>query len=189
MLLNVFLTNCIDDPVYAIWSGWRCRGPTSRTWRGTCPAYLNDRVPVTRFYRGVDVHRKMEGTRVFGQVHRGRRRLLIDYLDALVPRRTHVSTRSLASGSGLLLCRQRCTTRVDTATNFALRASWRCERWTFAWRLRPGAWSTANVSSPRFPSVTERLSIPDLPLARRTAWTMARICGHLLRLASAWNSS
>jgi hypothetical protein len=62
---------------------------------GVAPAHPRDYVPVVRFYRGMVVRRKMEGIRVFGQFHRDFRRALIEYLDALDPRRVHASTRGL----------------------------------------------------------------------------------------------
>ena len=59
------------------------------------PAHPRDYVPVARFYRGMIVQRKMEGIRVFDQLHRDFRRALIEYLDGLDPRRVHVSTHGL----------------------------------------------------------------------------------------------
>lgn len=59
------------------------------------PTHPRDYVPVARFYRGMVVRRKMEGMRVFGQLHRDFRWALIGYLDGLDPRRVHVSTYGL----------------------------------------------------------------------------------------------
>ena len=59
---------------------------------GVAPAHPRDYVPVARFYRGMIARRKMEGMRVFDQLHRDFRRALIEYLDGLDPRRVHVST-------------------------------------------------------------------------------------------------
>jgi hypothetical protein len=59
------------------------------------PAHPRDYVPIARFYRGMIVRRRMEGMRVFGQVHGDFRRALIEYLDGLDPRRVHVSTNGL----------------------------------------------------------------------------------------------
>ena len=62
---------------------------------GVAPAHPRDYVPVARFYRGMIARRKMEGMRVFDQLHRDFRRALIEYLDGLDPRRVHVSTHGL----------------------------------------------------------------------------------------------
>jgi len=59
------------------------------------PAHPRAYVPVARFYRGMVVRRRMEGMRVFGQLHRDFRWALIQYLDGLDPRRVHVSTHGL----------------------------------------------------------------------------------------------
>jgi hypothetical protein len=59
------------------------------------PAHPRDYVPVARFYRGMVVRRRMEGIRVFGQLHRDFRRALIEYLDELDPRRVQVSMQGL----------------------------------------------------------------------------------------------
>ena len=59
---------------------------------GVAYAHPRDYVPVARFYRGMIARRKMEGMRVFDQLHRDFRRALIEYLDGLDPRRVHVST-------------------------------------------------------------------------------------------------
>lgn len=59
------------------------------------PAHPRDYVPVARFYRGMVVRRRMEGIRVFGQLHCDFRRALIACLDGLDPRRVHVSTHGL----------------------------------------------------------------------------------------------
>jgi hypothetical protein len=59
------------------------------------PAHPRDYVPIARFYRGMIVRRRMEGMRVFGQLHGDFRRALIDYLDGLDPRGVHVSTHGL----------------------------------------------------------------------------------------------
>ncbi len=59
------------------------------------PAHPRDYVPVARFYRGMIVRRRMEGMRVFDQLHRDFRRALIEYLDDLDQRRVHVSTHGL----------------------------------------------------------------------------------------------
>ncbi|WBS05261.1 hypothetical protein OU994_13730 [Pseudoduganella sp. SL102] len=56
------------------------------------PAHPRDYVPVARFYGGLIVRRRMEGVRVFGQLHRDFRRALIEYLKGQDPRRVHVST-------------------------------------------------------------------------------------------------
>ncbi|NVD97727.1 helix-turn-helix transcriptional regulator [Massilia sp. BJB1822] len=55
-------------------------------------AHPRDYVPIARFYRGMIVRRRMEGMRVFGQLHRDFRRALIAYLDGLDPCRVHAST-------------------------------------------------------------------------------------------------
>ena len=62
---------------------------------GVAPPHPRDYVPVARFYRGMIARRKMEGMRVFDQLHRDFRRALIEYLDGLEPRRVHVSTHGL----------------------------------------------------------------------------------------------
>ena len=62
---------------------------------GVAPAHPRDYVPVARFYRGMIARRKMEGMRVFDQLHRDFRRALIEYLDGLDTRRVHVSTHGL----------------------------------------------------------------------------------------------
>ena len=62
---------------------------------GVAPAHPRDYVPVARFYRGMIIRRRMEGMRVFDQLHRDFRRALIEYLDGLDPRRVHVSTHGL----------------------------------------------------------------------------------------------
>ena len=59
------------------------------------PAHPRDYVAVARFYRGMVIRRRMEGMRVFGQLHRDFRRALIKYLGGLDPRRVHVSTHGL----------------------------------------------------------------------------------------------
>jgi hypothetical protein len=59
------------------------------------PAHPRDYVAVARFYRGMVVRRRMEGMRVFSQLHRDFRRALIEYLDGLDPRRVQVSTHGL----------------------------------------------------------------------------------------------
>lgn len=59
------------------------------------PTHPRDYVPVARFYRGMVVRRKMEGIRVFAQLHRDFRRALIAYLDGLNPARVHFSANGL----------------------------------------------------------------------------------------------
>lgn len=59
------------------------------------PSHPRDYVPVARFYRGLIVRRKMEGMRVFDQLHRDFRRAVIKYLDGLDPSRVSVSTYGL----------------------------------------------------------------------------------------------
>lgn len=59
------------------------------------PAHPRDYVPVARFNRGMVVRRRMEGMRVFSQLHRDFRRAMIEYLDGLDPLRVHVSTHGL----------------------------------------------------------------------------------------------
>lgn len=59
------------------------------------PAHPRDYVPVARFYRGMVVRRRMEGMRVFDQLHLDFRGALIEYLDGLDPRRVNVSTHGL----------------------------------------------------------------------------------------------
>lgn len=61
------------------------------------PAHPRDYVPIARFYRGMVVRRRIEGMRVFGQLHRDFRRAVIEYLDGLDPRRVQAS----AHGSGI----------------------------------------------------------------------------------------
>lgn len=59
------------------------------------PAHPRDYVPVARFFRGMVVRRRLEGIRVFGQLHRDFRWALIQYLEGLDPRRVHLSTHGL----------------------------------------------------------------------------------------------
>jgi hypothetical protein len=58
-------------------------------------AHPRDYMPVARFYRGMIVRCRMEGMRVFRQLHRDFRRARIEYVDGLDPRRVHVSTHGL----------------------------------------------------------------------------------------------
>lgn len=105
---------------------------------GVVPAHPRDYVPVARFYRGMVVRRRMEGMRVFRQLHRDFRRALIEYLDGLDPRRVHVS----AYGLGIQI-------RIDAVRPALYDPYWQDDElgievdlawWTPDGRLAPAPW-------------------------------------------------
>jgi hypothetical protein len=102
------------------------------------PAHPREYMPVARFYRGMIVRRRMEGMRVFGQLHRDFRRALIEYLDGMDPRRVHVSTQGL----GIQI-------RIDAVRPAVYDPYWRDDElcievdlawWTPDGRLAPAPW-------------------------------------------------
>lgn len=102
------------------------------------PAHPRDYVPVARFYRGMVVRRRMEGIRVFDQLHRDFRWALIQYLDGLDPRRVHVSTHGL----GIQI-------RIDAVRPAVYTPYWQDDElcievdlawWTLDGRLAPAPW-------------------------------------------------
>jgi len=133
------------------------------------PTHPRDYVPVARFYRGIITRRKMEGIRVFGQVHRDFRRALIEYLDGLAPGRVSVST----YGLGILI-------RITAVRPAVYDLYWQedelCIEVDLAWwtpdgRLAPAPWRlehreyiAAALSERKWANVRS----PGLPLAYPT---------------------
>lgn len=102
------------------------------------PAHPRDYMPVARFYRGKVVRRRMEGMRVFDQLHGDFRWALVEYLDGLDPSRVHVSTHGL----GIQI-------RIDAVRPAVYDPYWRenelCIEVDLAWwmpdgRLAPAPW-------------------------------------------------
>lgn len=133
------------------------------------PKHPRDYVPVARFYRGMVVRREMEGMRLFGQLHLDFRRALIEYLDALDPRRVHVST----LGLGIQI-------RIDAVRPAVYDADWQDNElcievdlawWTSDGRLAQAPWRlehreriTAALAERNWAAVHS----PGLPLADPT---------------------
>ena len=134
------------------------------------PAHPRDYVPIARFYRGMIVRRRMEGMRVFSQVHGDFRRALIEYLDGLDPRRVHVSTNGLGIEIRIAAVRPVVYDPYwqDDELCIEVDLAW----WTPDGRLAPAPWRLEHRerTPPRSASATGRLSIP-LACRWQTRWT------------------